>query len=34
MSFGGRLKSLRKERNLSQSGLGRLIGVSGTTISQ
>lgn len=34
MSFGSRIKDLRKELNMSQSDFGKEIGVSGTTISQ
>ena len=34
MSFGSRIKDLRKKFNLSQVDLGKGIGVSGTTISQ
>ncbi len=34
LSFGARLKSIRKERNLTQSELGELIGVSVQAISK
>ena len=34
MSFGLRLRNLRKKTNLSQLNLGKKIGVSGTAISQ
>ena len=34
MSFGTRLKEVRKENGLSQMELGREVNVSGTTISQ
>jgi len=34
MSFGSRLKELRKEAHLTQTDFGSAIGVSSTTISQ
>ena len=34
MTFGKRLRDLRNERQLSQTELGKLFGLAGTTISQ